>query len=251
MVRELPQSSAFTLDDEEDVLELEHLVAKPRGLAGFAGQQLRTRKRLLGIVTGSVLLLTVVAVTVMTVSGFQTGSSSEEMDFEDIQGDSKPSFLGTGTCDLAQFDPEAQVSRVHCLSPKIAMARGQTVNAMMILANPFPIGEEVVMINQTAQMVDETLRPVPLTEVYVHHYVSSYRFLLGNGAELRGSMTRAPMPEPYAMMVNGTQVDEEHFRITNIQLINTDGSANKGLHRALMHPLRTNPLYGQLMMRCN
>ena len=30
MVRELPQSSAFTLDDEEDVLELEHLVAKPR-----------------------------------------------------------------------------------------------------------------------------------------------------------------------------------------------------------------------------
>ena len=44
-----------------------------QGLAGFAGQQLRTRKRLLGIVTGSVLLLTVVAVTVMTVSGFQTG----------------------------------------------------------------------------------------------------------------------------------------------------------------------------------
>ena len=58
-------------------------------------------------------------------------------------------------------------------------------------------------------------------QVYVHHYVSSYHFLLGNGAELRGSFTRPPLPSPYAMIVNGTEVDNMRLRMTNIQLINT------------------------------
>ncbi len=44
----------------------------------------------------------------------------------------------------------------------------QTTNVMTLLANPYPIGEEVVVINQTAQLVDETLRPVPLSEVTSH-----------------------------------------------------------------------------------
>lgn len=41
----------------------------------------------------------------------------------------------------------------------------QTTNVMTLLANPYPYGEEVVVINQTAQLVDENLRPVPLSEV--------------------------------------------------------------------------------------
>lgn len=67
----------------------------------------------------------------------------------------------------------------------------------------------------------QMLRSIPWLQVYVHHYVSSYHFLLGNGAELRGSFTRPPLPSPYAMIVNGTEVDNMRLRMTNIQLINT------------------------------
>lgn len=66
-------------------------------------------------------------------------------------------------------------------------------------------------------------------QVYVHHYVSSYLFLLGNGAELRGSFTRKPLPEPYALVVNGSFVADVRQRLTNIQLINT-GAAGIAIH---------------------
>ena len=55
----------------------------------------------------------------------------------------------------------------------------------------------------------------------MHHYSGSYNFLLGSGAELRGSLSRKPLPEPYHLIVNGTEVASEAARLTNIQLINT------------------------------
>ena len=34
-------------------------------------------------------------------------------------------FAGNGTCEEAQYDPETETTRVHCLGPRIALARGQ------------------------------------------------------------------------------------------------------------------------------
>ena len=36
---------------------------------------------------------------------------------------------------------------------------------MMLLESPYPKDEVVVILNQSTQMVDDTLRPVPLSEV--------------------------------------------------------------------------------------
>ena len=69
----------------------------------------------------------------------------------------------------------------------------QTKNVMALLESPYPVNGSVVVVNQTAQIIDEAGNPVPLSEVYVHHYVSSTTFLLGSGAELRGQMSRQPV----------------------------------------------------------
>ncbi len=49
-------------------------------------------------------------------------------------------------------------------------------------------------------------------QVYVHHYVSSSKFILGNGAELRGSFTREPLPEPYSLVVDTEDLKEDLIR---------------------------------------
>lgn len=189
---------------------------------------------------------------------------------------------------------------------------------MITLASPYPEGVMSVVLSQTSQMVDEDLKPVPLSDVYVclaqnqaplllkkglilnsaiivmprayagrapvpicrpillhlqnkqpypcisdsdhvssfetvypsdqhalrqllpaasiakqgtanalsadmqvHHYGGQANFLIGSGAEIRGSLSRKPLPEPYHMIVNGTEVASQAARLTNIQLINT------------------------------
>jgi hypothetical protein len=49
-------------------------------------------------------------------------------------------------------------------------------------------------------------------QVYVHHYVGDQRFIIGNGAELRGSMTQHQLPEPYSLVVDGTKTSETRTR---------------------------------------
>lgn len=46
----------------------------------------------------------------------------------------------------------------------------------------------------------------------MHHYVSSSKFILGNGAELRGSFTRKPLPEPYSLVVDTEDLKEDLIR---------------------------------------
>lgn len=58
-------------------------------------------------------------------------------------------------------------------------------------------------------------------QLYVHHYGSSFDFVAGSGAELRGSFIRKTLPEPYVQLVNGTHCADIMPRMTNIQLINT------------------------------
>ena len=46
----------------------------------------------------------------------------------------------------------------------------------------------------------------------MHHYVSSSKFILGNGAELRGSFTRKPLLEPYSLVVDTEDLKEDLIR---------------------------------------
>jgi hypothetical protein len=48
--------------------------------------------------------------------------------------------------------------------------------------------------------------------VYVHHYVSSSKFILGNGAELRGSFTRKPVQEPYGLVIDAADAKNDTIR---------------------------------------
>jgi hypothetical protein len=46
--------------------------------------------------------------------------------------------------------------------------------------------------------------PACALQVYCHHFFGDGRFVLGEGAELRGSENRRPLPEPYFYIVNGS-----------------------------------------------
>ncbi len=46
----------------------------------------------------------------------------------------------------------------------------------------------------------------------MHHYVSSSKFILGSGAELRGSFSRKPLPEPYSLVVDTADLKEDLIR---------------------------------------
>lgn len=45
-------------------------------------------------------------------------------------------------------------------------------------------------------------------QLYFHHVVPNPRFLLGEGAEVRGSTLRKPLTAPYGYIVNGTEAAE-------------------------------------------
>ena len=44
---------------------------------------------------------------------------------------------------------------------------------MLLLASPYPASGSVVVVNQTSQLVDASLRPVPLSEVYGEPHIIS------------------------------------------------------------------------------
>jgi hypothetical protein len=51
-----------------------------------------------------------------------------------------------------------------------------------------------------------------MLQVYVHHYVSSSKFILGSGAELRGSFHRKPLAAPYALVVDAEDLRNDTTR---------------------------------------
>ncbi|KAK9815494.1 hypothetical protein WJX72_004597 [[Myrmecia] bisecta] len=122
---------------------------------------------------------------------------------------------------LSERYPGAEV--VVCYAPPIPMRAGQVVNDFVALPNPYPIDRQVAIVVQSLQLVNEDHQPVPLSEVYVHHVFGNFRFLPGEGAELRGSLTTPPLSAPNVLLVNGSAYVDPAYRISNIHLIQTDG----------------------------
>ena len=61
----------------------------------------------------------------------------------------------------------------------------QTIDTMMLLASPFPENESVLVLNQTSQIVDDTMRPVPLSEASPIHSVAAAYCRHAASAELQ------------------------------------------------------------------
>ncbi|EIE18154.1 hypothetical protein COCSUDRAFT_68383 [Coccomyxa subellipsoidea C-169] len=155
-------------------------------------------------------------------------------------------FAGNGTCGEPTQNDDGTTT-VKCLGPAHPLKPGQTESVMMFLGNPYPAAGKVSVLNLTAELVDGERRPVPLSDVYVHHYVSSSKFILGSGAELRGSFSRKPLPEPYSLVVDTADLKEDLIRYTNIQLINTIGVKEADKRECLECWCKDNPDKGSFM----
>ncbi|BDA50791.1 hypothetical protein COCOBI_17-0080 [Coccomyxa sp. Obi] len=124
-----------------------------------------------------------------------------------------PPVLVLGTNDTFQ---------VSCLSPGVPLSPGQVANRYYTLANPYP-SKIVAIVQEKSQIVDGTGRAVPLSEAYAHHFFGNARFVVAEGAELRGTEVKQPLPQPYFQLVNGTFFNDPANRRMNIHLINTLG----------------------------
>jgi Stress up-regulated Nod 19 len=117
---------------------------------------------------------------------------------------------------------------VSCRSPPISLAPGDNVYPDILLPNPYPApstAEEVILETVSAEVVDEIGTPVALSEVYLHHIFGDIRFLPAEGAEVRQSPMRTPLPAPYFLAVNTSAVAEDDSRFANFHVIRTTGVA--------------------------
>jgi len=120
--------------------------------------------------------------------------------------------------------------KVTCFSAPIPMFAGEVVDMISTLANPYPSTHSVSVLQTLSEFVEgdvslgsEQMRPVPLTEMYVHHFVTS--LLNGAGAEgLR--VPQLAFPDPYKVVVHPSQGNNAW---TNFHLINTLGVSEEDL----------------------
>ncbi|KAL4542115.1 hypothetical protein Ndes2526B_g06598 [Nannochloris sp. 'desiccata'] len=117
---------------------------------------------------------------------------------------------------------------VSCRSPAINLAPGDNVYPDILLPNPYPApseAEEVILQTVSAEIVDANGAPVPLSEVYLHHIFGDIRFVPAEGAEVRQSPMRVPIPAPYFLAVDTAAVAEDDARFANFHVIRTTGVA--------------------------
>ena len=113
--------------------------------------------------------------------------------------------------------------KVSCRSKGLALSPGDNIYPNVALQSPYPKDGVVLLETASAEIVDQTGRPVPLSEVYLHHTFGDYRFIPGEGSEVRGSPMRNALDPPYGILVNGSEFQEDIAREVNLHVINTIG----------------------------
>jgi len=139
--------------------------------------------------------------------------------------------METGYCSSPAIDSSGY-TLVSCLSPPLSLAPGDNFHPEILLPNPYPspdVTPQVLMHTLRADIVDSTGRSIPLSEVYLHHTFGDIRFVPGEGAEIRETPTRYPLPSPYIQVINTTQVADPANRYANIHMINTVGVSPQDL----------------------
>jgi hypothetical protein len=131
-----------------------------------------------------------------------------------------------GECGPPLLNPLTGFSTVSCLSPGVTLSPGDNVYPDLPLPSPYPANVTVELSTVSGQMVDATGRAVPLEEVYLHHTFGDYRFVPAEGAEVRHSPMRVPLPAPYALVLDTADFMDETTRYINMHVINTVGVRN-------------------------
>ena len=129
----------------------------------------------------------------------------------------------TGACSPPVIDTATGLVSVSCLSPAISMSPGYNVFPDLLMPSPYPADASVAQRTLSGQVVDAAGRAVPLSEVYLHHLFADYRFLSGEGTEVRRSPLRTALPAPYALVVDGAEFAAPTRRYANVHVINTVG----------------------------
>ncbi|WPT14353.1 hypothetical protein PSENEW3_00000483 [Picochlorum sp. SENEW3] len=175
-------------------------------------------------------------ITIQVVNGSSSASSSssEQQDptgrQEEEEQDTNDTNGQQGAC--AAPVPSSTLPgyvTVSCRSRALSLSPGDNIYPDVPLASPY-VDDVVVVKAVAAEIVDASGRPVPLSEVYLHHSFGDYRFIPGEGSEVRRSPWRNPLPEPYGLLVNGTQFSvNPQSRNTNLHVINTVGVSEDDL----------------------
>lgn len=135
-----------------------------------------------------------------------------------------------GSCTAPKvIDATTNEVSVLCRSPPINMAPGDNIYPDILLPNPYPApseAEEVILQTVSSEIVDATGASVPLSEVYLHHIFGDTRFIPGEGAEVRQSPMRVPIPAPYFLAVDTAAVAPDDARFANFHVIRTTGVAD-------------------------
>jgi hypothetical protein len=88
--------------------------------------------------------------------------------------------VGEGNCSAPVPVPGTMdMYTSRCISLGWAMKPGDVVNSFYSLPMPYPEDALIATVNQSVQLVDDTMRPVPLSEMYVHHVFGDSRNVLG------------------------------------------------------------------------
>jgi hypothetical protein len=93
---------------------------------------------------------------------------------------SPPESVGEGNCSAPMLVPGTlDTYTTRCMSVGWPMKPGEVVNSFFSLPSPYPEDSLIAIVTQSVQVVDDTLRPVPLSEMYVHHVFGDARNVLG------------------------------------------------------------------------
>ena len=168
---------------------------------------------------------------VIVASGTSAGNSPTTQPGNGAGGPAAGTSLGECTAP-EQVDAATGEVKVSCRSPAVSLAPGDNIFPDILLPNPYPsptTSPEVILKTVTAEVLDETGRAVPLSEVYLHHIFGDVRFVPAEGAEIRRSPMHQPLPAPYFLKVNTTLVASDESRYANFHVIRTTGVPSDGL----------------------
>ena len=131
------------------------------------------------------------------------------------------------------MNESSKIYQVSCRSKGLALSPGDNIYPNIALPSPYPASAVVLLKTVSAEIIDQTGRPVPLSEVYLHHTFGDYRFIPGEGSEVRGSPMRNALDLPYGMLVNGSEFQEAIAREVNLHVINTIGVPKEEIKKCI------------------
>ena len=129
-----------------------------------------------------------------------------------------------GSCDLpVPVTGEPGVFTTSCISEPVPMSPGHVVDSWFRLPSPYPLGQTVRWLDTKPDIVYKSdsgeLVPVPLSELYVHHFTGGIEGL-GEGAEYRGKkhlLEPGPNGEKWAEIVQGKENNVCNFHLIDIR----------------------------------